>query len=488
MYVFAIGGSGSRVLKSLTMLLAAGVTCGVDTIVPIIVDKDVTCFKNTKDLIDSYIKTQEYVPDSASNAKIKNKFFHTKFQLLNGSLVLQLDDKKDIFKDYINYSVPGELGNTKSLVDVLFSKKTLEMSTSVGFQGNPNVGSVVLNQFNEQAIFKTFGEQINAEDKIFIISSIFGGTGASGFPILLKTLNHPVGVTVPNNIIKAQKGAVTILPYFKVSSQKDDNNKDSLVPETFIPGTKAALHYYCQTLDKQLDTLYYIGEPSGFRATYKHEKGGSRQEDEDKAHIVELVAALSIIDFANSKPRNTDGTIYKEFGIDTKSDNDDGSVVNFDNLPEETRNLIKKPFLQLLLTHKFINEQFKADTEQPYLEKLGISEDFFKKNDSMKSFLDVLQKYYIYLQEIEDNKDKLEKRIFAPFSLETQNPFTILKNQTIKQGFLRKNSWAWFIGKLNAEVDNVISDITDTAGQRLTEKRIVELLYRASEKFFDEKI
>ena len=34
LYVFGIGGTGSRVLKSLTMLLASGVKCKADTIVP----------------------------------------------------------------------------------------------------------------------------------------------------------------------------------------------------------------------------------------------------------------------------------------------------------------------------------------------------------------------------------------------------------------------------------------------------------------------
>ena len=36
LYVFGIGGTGSRVIRSLTMLLAAGVECN-DTIVPIII-------------------------------------------------------------------------------------------------------------------------------------------------------------------------------------------------------------------------------------------------------------------------------------------------------------------------------------------------------------------------------------------------------------------------------------------------------------------
>ena len=40
LYVFGIGGTGSRVLKALTMLLSSGVECAADTIVPIIIDPD----------------------------------------------------------------------------------------------------------------------------------------------------------------------------------------------------------------------------------------------------------------------------------------------------------------------------------------------------------------------------------------------------------------------------------------------------------------
>ena len=39
-YVFCIGGTGSRVLRSLTMLMASGVRIDASSIVPIIVDPD----------------------------------------------------------------------------------------------------------------------------------------------------------------------------------------------------------------------------------------------------------------------------------------------------------------------------------------------------------------------------------------------------------------------------------------------------------------
>ena len=41
LYVFAIGGTGSRVLRSLTMLAAAGVDIQANEIVPVIIDPDV---------------------------------------------------------------------------------------------------------------------------------------------------------------------------------------------------------------------------------------------------------------------------------------------------------------------------------------------------------------------------------------------------------------------------------------------------------------
>ena len=40
LYIFGIGGTGSRVLKSLVMLAASGVDIEADAIVPIVIDPD----------------------------------------------------------------------------------------------------------------------------------------------------------------------------------------------------------------------------------------------------------------------------------------------------------------------------------------------------------------------------------------------------------------------------------------------------------------
>lgn len=60
----------------------------------------------------------------------------------------------------------------QAMVKLLFSEKNLKSKMDVGFKGNPNIGSVVLNQIVNSDDFDTFANGFSAGDKIFIISSI----------------------------------------------------------------------------------------------------------------------------------------------------------------------------------------------------------------------------------------------------------------------------------------------------------------------------
>lgn len=57
LYIFGIGGTGSRVLRAVTMLAASGVKFGQHEIVPIIIDPDNSNADMTRTvgLMDSYI-------------------------------------------------------------------------------------------------------------------------------------------------------------------------------------------------------------------------------------------------------------------------------------------------------------------------------------------------------------------------------------------------------------------------------------------------
>ncbi len=199
LFIFAIGGTGSRVLKSLTMLLAAGVKPNSSTefeIVPIIIDphKSNEDLKRTARMLENY-------QTIADRAGADSGFFSTRITTLDklvtsqnrlsGSFTFNLQQVSNTqFKDYIDFAQLSD--PSRALADILFSGKSinkrdeevnlLDVEMDIGFVGNPNIGSVVLNQFKDSEEFKEVASNFNADDRIFIISSIFGGTGAAGFP------------------------------------------------------------------------------------------------------------------------------------------------------------------------------------------------------------------------------------------------------------------------------------------------------------------
>ena len=160
------------------------------------------------------------------------------------------------FKDFIQMSQLDK--ESLALVNMLFSEKNLNSDMKVGFKGNPNIGSVVLNQFAGSQEYKAFANGFEAGDRIFIISSIFGGTGASGFPLLLKTIRTDKSSQAWKIISEAKVGAVTVLPYFNV----EEDEKSGVDSATFISKTKSALAYYERNISQNgsIDALYYIGD------------------------------------------------------------------------------------------------------------------------------------------------------------------------------------------------------------------------------------
>ena len=78
LYVFGIGGTGSRVLRSFTMMLAAGVKIGANEIVPIIIDPDVSNadLTRTVTLMNTYRAVRS---ELSSQMKMKTCFFEKSF-------------------------------------------------------------------------------------------------------------------------------------------------------------------------------------------------------------------------------------------------------------------------------------------------------------------------------------------------------------------------------------------------------------------------
>lgn len=193
-------------------------------------------------------------------------------------------------------TIPILTQTTNGLPAFYSLKEICHSNLEIGFKGNPNIGSVVLNQFTKSEAFQAFADSFEKDDRLFIVSSIFGGTGAAGFPLLLKNIRHGfVKEKFYAHLQNAVIGAITVQPYFKVK-QEDELEIDS---HGFVSKTKAALHYYFKNVtgNNTINALYYIGDLA--ENTYENHQGGTDQRN--NAHFIELSSAMAIVDFANTE-------------------------------------------------------------------------------------------------------------------------------------------------------------------------------------------
>ena len=308
LYVFGIGGTGARVLKSLVMLLSSGIKLrNTDEVVPVLIDADQQNgdLTRTVDLLERYVEIRSHL---TFNTPFSEGFFSTALGDMGMHFRVPISgDVNKTFGDFIHFNQLDE--SNKALMSLLFSKRNLKAEMNVGFKGNPNMGSVVLNNFSNDAAsgmsLKQLLASFQADDRIFIISSIFGGTGAAGFPLLLKSLRGAVAENFQAAAFlrQCQIGAVTVLPYFGVEDREDS----TVNMATFLSKAKSALTYYMNNLD--VNVLYYIGDK--LKNNYRNCEGGRYQEN--NAHFVEMAAALAVVDFAASSPQ--DSRAYKEYAI-----------------------------------------------------------------------------------------------------------------------------------------------------------------------------
>lgn len=399
-FVFCIGGTGLRVMKSITMLLASGIDAKGYTIVPILIDPhmDLEEKRNLQTLLEEYetVHNNTIISDGKRLNAI-NGFFSTEIAdlaKLNGQQndISEPIAEKRSFGQYIN------VGNLKSddvnkyLVQTLFSQANLDNDLSVGFKGSPNVGTVVLGEMIKGADwFQAFCNACQKGDRIFIISSIFGGTGASGYPLLEKKVRNS---TDHPNVKDAIMGAVSVLPYF---SLEDPSTTDSDIDSAnFLTKTKSALAYYEKSVLS--DYLYYIGE-QGMKTTYANDE----KKQDDKAHFIELVAATALFDFLAKTDKPDSTQVYSRA---IKEDVDSLSITTLGDAYSDIVKAVADMSLLSRLVYFLPNE-----SQFPLSKNRGFDSAFYE-DKSFVCLRNFLVRYANWYQELAENK-----RGFAPLTI-----------------------------------------------------------------------
>ncbi len=468
LFLFAIGGTGARVVRSLTMMLAAGVK-GLDSsteIVPIIIDYDLSNGDKERAIkaLEQYASIHSALyPDAVKGTKYDDHFFMTNIIPLSHAGVANTQDLRKDFE--FNFGPTGSsikfakylqknamqtnpsIQLTDQLLDALYDNSSsnnkdaeLELDMSKGFKGNPNIGSVVFHSLREMPEFKAFENVFDStNDRVFIVSSIFGGTGASGFPEIVNAIRSSNNAKVCNAII----GSAVVLPYFGLQPNNNPGNTGAIDANSFNAKTRAALGYYASPggLNSLVNGIYYIGDEN--HDAYAYSEGESSQQND--AHVVEFVAATSIIDFMNRtgyildsalKGSITD-TSHDAFEFEIKDEKRTENI-QLPDFESSTHTLVLNDLSVFAMAMKFYRDVVCGDRNQVSSSVAFYSDNRFKMSSTLtKGVYGLLDEFllskakwgfYAWLDELKNHAHKL-----YPYQMDkSKNMKDILQHKTIK--------------------------------------------------------
>ncbi len=488
-YVFGIGGTGARIIRSLTMLLASGVKLkDTNKIIPVIIDVDaknadtaralkaLEAYKlirergygNKEDIRDDFFNVNlntlsSIMPETGTTQKLDDSF-QLQFENLETSFIRYIDPHEDLVGDVTMDLLEALYDNTPP-GNENFSHTELNLRLDLGFKGNPNIGCVVFNNLSNTKEFQFVLKNIGKDDRIFIISSIFGGTGSSGFPQLVRLLQEDDKIR--NNTF----GALTILPYFNVTEKKGG----AINSDMFTSKTEAALTYYAKYLKGRINCFYQLQDTP--LKQYENKEGGKEQQN--NAHLIEMIGATAVIDFVN-KPddaiKSKDKTEYFDFGIKAED-----QTIDLRHFYDDTRQKVAYPLTLFTYAMKVYLEKIPAFKGEAFYKELNLGDKLSTDSfyQSLSSFFG--EHYKGWLREMMDNERK-----FQPFNIdydlnsmvrekqiEVKKVLGVVVNGGITDSFLKEK-----LGKIEDELKKTVPD-----SER--EKRFLKLLNQIAKECYD---
>ena len=426
LFVFAIGGTGSRVLSSLVMQLAAGARPQDSngnpimdlTIVPIIVDphEDNAGLQQVKELLDDYrtIRKRIYkdnpIGDGYFGVKIETlKEAEPEGGVTSDNFFFKMNRvSENSFEKFIGINSMSY--ENQIFAQMLFSSDELHTEMKEGFYGSPNIGCIALNEFRNSPDFAAFRSAYKDGDRIFFVGSIFGGTGAAGLPLFISSIRD-LGHTDNEDdgqvrCANAPIGALIVMPYFSISQDEDSQ----INVNDFIIKTRSALRYYSTNLNQFINRIYYIADPEGTQ-DFKNDPGNIDNQKGNKAHIVEFAGALAMFDFLSEDKDNLKTTTdasgrvivdnqgripCKEYGLQTEE-----PFINFGGLAAQTNQLVMKPLMSFYMLRHFMKHNLKDMLEKPFAK--NHSPKIAKSIYENREITDLFEKFDVWIDQMKDH-------------------------------------------------------------------------------------
>jgi hypothetical protein len=304
-YAIGIGGTGAKCIEALTHLCAAGMMPDdAGELYTLFVDADTANgnLERTRVTLNQYITCQTTFHLGEIDL-FKTPIIHANPDIWS-PVTIDGGSRRSL-EDIFGYSVlDGQQKELADLFDVLYSPEEKKTTLEKGFRGHPSIGAAVMANamdLGEGEPWKTFRNRVKIDlgkgqkIKIFVFGSIFGGTGAAGFPTIARLIRDELVKISPAESGLVKIGGTLVLPYFSFVPSKDDHELKAN-SEDFILNTQAALKYYYhqQEEDKVYHAIYLIGDEN-MNPTKNFSIGANTQQNDP--HFIEIYAAMAAVDF-----------------------------------------------------------------------------------------------------------------------------------------------------------------------------------------------
>jgi hypothetical protein len=369
-FVVGIGGTGMRCIEAFTHLCAIGMFDDTDVhLLALDTDKDNGNFTRLKNLKEAYIKTKGV---NKKQYALKDTFFSANLHYYQFSPDYSRLSTFDALYHYgdAKFSNPEKA----AIADLLFTDKARTFDLKHGYRAQTHLGSMLMYHSiiddirqNDKSDLKRFIQGLitassSGNPRVFILGSVFGGTGASSIPIIPKAIKEAAALIADATDIErnAYFGATLLTSYFSFPLPNDKEKQQQKIIATsdkFALNSQAAMMFYeaDETVKTTYQKFYMMGtegmewQPGKVRD--KTITGGESQEND--SHYIEMLAAFAAYHFFNSPEEGADDaqlTGLRDLKLDKRIEylyrtfNENGKIEFTDFVGSEKKEELAKKF------------------------------------------------------------------------------------------------------------------------------------------------
>jgi len=321
-FVLGIGGTGMRCIESLIHLCAIGMFDDTEIhLLALDTDSNNGNFARLKEVKESYCGAKGM--DETNRTVHSNTFFSANIKYYE---FCPDYETKSSFEAVFDYSNTRSVNSAEAdLADLFLSKDVEKFNLRHGYRAQTHLGSMMMYHSIIEAARSQKGNDLqrflqqlttacqNSNPRVFILGSVFGGTGASSIPIIPKALSEAAMIVnngAVNILGSAYFGSTLLTAYFNFNQPTDEEMKKQRIiaqSSKFALNSQVAMMFYDDdtTVKSTYQKFYMLGtdgmtwNPMQNQETRKTITGGAEQRND--SHYIELMSACAALDFLNEK-------------------------------------------------------------------------------------------------------------------------------------------------------------------------------------------